>query len=267
MSTAGPLSRRNFAKLAAAGAGAAVFGCSEGLLGPDRELVLTLAGTARHLDSSGAVTATHHLAPTVASGFLGAGRRVRPDRVSQGVGKLRAPAPALLGFTGTVDPPTVSHRTVHADDGGVIEVTLEQLGTGVPHRRTVRVPSRQVELIDRHEYHRSGNLSVLEQRIVEARVADRVVVDLTMEAAGEIRLTTGRPLRELVLGTPFLPRPLAAQDCGARLVFRFVAATASVVAALSTCVADGPFCLFAVVPALIDWMDCISAMEACGTEI
>lgn len=268
MSPAGPVSRREFAKLAAVSAGAAVFGCSEGILGPEKELVVAFSGSARYFDGSGVVTGTRQLAPAVVSGLLEKGARVLPDRISNGLGKLRVPAPPVLAYARNPEPqPAVSHRTDRAPDGTVIETTFESLLGGIPRRRLVRVPSRQLELVDGFEYNRSGGLSVLQGRILEARIGGRLVVDLRMEGAGEIRVVPGRPLRDLVLGSPFLPQRLEAQDCGARLTLRFIGATLSVIAALGTCVADGPFCLFSVIPALIDWADCLSAIEACDKEM
>jgi hypothetical protein len=161
----------------------------------------------------------------------------------------------------------VVHRTDRADDGTVIETTVEWLARGVPGRRIVRVPAHGVELVDTFGYRPSGGLEVLGRRTIEARIGNRVVVDLTMTGTGEIRLAPGRALRELARGSPFLPERLEAQDCGVGLLIRFVGATLSVIAAVSTCAASGPVCLFGVVASLIDWAECIAEMEACNQAI
>ncbi len=269
MFTEGPLTRRQFARIAAAGAGAAMLGCSEGILDPEKELLVTLSGRARYFDPSGKVAGTHDLAPAVVSGLITNRGLVEPDRVSHGVGTLRLPAPRVLAFAaGAALTPSVVHRTDRAEDGTIIETTIETMGKGVPGRRFVRIPSRGVELVDRFDYGSSGGLKVIQQRRIEALADRRLVVDITAAATGEIRLAPGRTLRMLVQGSPFLPQRLEAQqDCGIDLVIRFVGATLGVLAALSTCVPSGPICLLGLVSALIDWSECVGAMEACDKAI
>jgi hypothetical protein len=256
------VSRRDFARLATLGAGTAVLGCSDGILAPERELVVRLTGSSRLFDESGQVVGTQPLGPGVASGLAGRAR-VRLSSVVGGGGTLQVPAPGLLAFAREPDlPPAVLRQTDRAPDGTVIETELEILGGGVPVRRTVRIPEHGVELVDAVEYRQQGALSVFSRRTIEVRKGKRLVADLTILGSGEVRVSPARPLRTLALGSPLLPTTLAAEECGLALLVKYIAATLAVMAALTACTA-GPVCLFGLVAALIRWGEVIAEMEKC----
>jgi hypothetical protein len=263
MSSTTPLSRRDFTRIAAASAGVAALGCSPGIFSPEQELVLTLSGRGRLFDGSGKVLANESLAPGIASGPVG-GAVIRPGSVSSGIGTLRIPAPSLIGFAQSPPPrPQVSTRVDRAADGTVVESRFESLGNGIPIRRTVRVPSHGVEIIDAHDFRQLRDLAVFEQRRIELRQHGQLVADLTIAASGEVRLATGPRFRPTLLARAFLPQELQAQsDCGIQLVLHFLSATLGVIAALGTC-ASGPWCIIALFGALIEWAQVIGEMETC----
>jgi hypothetical protein len=262
MKSTGHVTRRDFARLAALGAGTAVLGCSDGILAPERELVVSLAGSSRLFDESGQVIATQPLAPRIASGPVGRARTPVGSLVGRG-GALPVPAPGLLAFArAPAGPPAILRQTDRAPDGTVIETELETLGGGIPRRRTVRIPEHGVELVDAVEFRQEGGLSVFARRTIEVRKGNRRVADLIILGNGEVRVTPARPLRALALGSPLLPGTLAAEDCGLALLVKYIAATLAVLAAFSSCTA-GPVCLFGLAAALIRWGEVIAEMEEC----
>ena len=256
-------SRRDFTRLAAAGAGAAVLGCRSGIISIDQELVLNLSGSGRLFDASGTLLGTETLAPAIASGLAGSGL-IRATSRSSGIGTLRPPTPQLIGFARSVArTPRVTTRTDRARDGTIVETTFETLGEGIPSRRTVRVPSHGVELVDAHDFRELGNLSVLERRRIEVRQHGALIADLTISATGEVRLASGPRFRPGKLARALLPQELQAQtDCGIHLLLDFISATLGVLAALGTC-SSGPWCVVALFGALIQWAEVIDEMEAC----
>ena len=258
------LSRRAFTKLAATSAGTAVLGCSSGILSTEQELALTLSGTGRLLDNSGKVLATQTLAPGLASGLAGS-PIIRAASVSSGIGTLKIPIPSTLGYARSPSrTPTVSTRVDRATDGTVIESSFESLGNGIPFRRSVRVPSHGVELLDLHDFRTLGDLAVFERRRIEVRQHGVLVADLTVLANGGLRLSSGPRFRPGALARALLPKELQAQsDCGIMLLLDFISATLGVMAALGTC-ASGPWCVVALFGALIQWAEVIREMEACS---
>jgi hypothetical protein len=263
MSSAPSFSRRDFTRLAATGAGAAVLGCSPGILSAGHELSLTMSGTGRLLDTSGKVLGTETLAPVTASGLLGS-PVIRAASITNGIGTLRIPTPGLIGFVRTPSRKrAVLTRVDRAADGSTVETTLESPGDGIPGRRIVRVPAHGAELTDVHDFQRLGELSVLAQRRIEVRQHGHLVADLTILATGEVRLATSPRFRPATLARVFLPRELHAQsDCGVDLLLHFLSATLGVMAALGTC-ASGPWCILGLIGALIQWAEVIGEMEAC----
>ncbi len=256
-------SRREFTKLAAVSAGAALAGCSQGIFSAEQELVLTLSGSGRLLDASGRVLATEALAPARAAGLVGP-LRVRPASVTSGIGTLRIPMPGFIGFAGSpAREPSVVTRVDRARDGSSVESRFETVGNGVPTRRTVWIPAHGVQLIDDLDYRPLGNLSVFQRRRIEVWQHGRLVADLTIAATGEVRLASGPRFRPAVMARAFLPEELEAQsDCGVQLLISFLSATLGVIAALGTC-ASGPWCIIGLVGALIQWAQVIGEMEAC----
>jgi hypothetical protein len=260
--TAPSFSRRDFTKLAAASAGAAVFGCS-GIISVEQELVVNLSGSGRLFDASGKLVGTQSLAPATASG-QSAAALIRATSIASGIGTLRLPTPELIGFASSLSgPPRAATRIDRARDGTLVESTFETVGHGIPSRRMVRVPSHGVELIDAHDFRQLGNLSVLERRRIEVRQHGVLLADLTISASGEVRLASGPRFRPAKLARALLPQELQAQsDCGIELLLHFLSATLAVIAALGTC-ASGPWCLLGLFGALIEWAQVIGEMEAC----
>lgn len=262
MTSTGYVTRRDFARLAALGAGTAVLGCSDGILSPERELVMNLTGTSRLFDPAGQVIGTQPLAPGVASGLVG-GARIRVGSLVSGGGTLGVPAPGLLAFARALaSEPATFRQTDRAPDGTVIETELETLGGGIPARRTVRIPEHGVELVDTVEFRQQGGLSVFARRTLEVRKGNRRIADLTILGSGEVRVAPVRSLRALALGSPLMPGTLAAEDCGLGLLLQYIGATLSVLAALASCSA-GPVCLIGIAAALIRWAEVIGEMEKC----
>jgi hypothetical protein len=256
------VTRRDFARLAIAGAGAAVFGCSEGILAPEKEIALRLSGTGRLFDEAGRAIGTQELAPGIASGPADRAL-IRPATVRTGVGRLRVPAPDVLAFAASAGyAPQVFRWSDRARDGTVVETVSETLGKGIPWRRTVRVPKHGVVLTDTIGFRRSGNLSVFEQRTIRAHQGNRLVAEVVILGEGEIRVSSTGALRALVKGSPLLPGELSAQNCGIGLLIDFIAATLAVIAALGTCGA-GPWCVIGLTAALIEWAQVIGEMERC----
>lgn len=263
MSSAGAFSRREFARFAATSAGAAVLGCSPGILSPERELVLRMSGTGRRFDGSGRILATESLAPGVVSGLVGPAV-IRASSIFSGIGTLRIPTPSPIGFASSPSrQPGVFTRVDRAADGTVVESRFESLGSGIPFRRTVRVPAHGVEIIDGYDFRQLRDLSVFERRRIELRQHGQLVADLTIGASGEVRLATGPRFRPSLLARAILPQELLAQsDCGIQLLLHFLSATLGVLAALGTC-GSGPWCIIGLFGALIEWASVIGEMEAC----
>ena len=265
MSSSAEVTRRDFARIAMAGAGAAVLGGSVGFLTPEPELVLSLSGTARLLDPTGRVLDSRSLAPRLATAPLGADL-IRARRTGRAREKLETPVPRTLGFRTT--PALVAgrfHRTDRSRDGTVIETISETIGTGIPRRRIVQIPAHGVEIEDRFEYREAGTLSVFERRTIQVRKAGAPIAELTILASGEVRVGTLPGVRAVLAGSPFLPAELSAQpSCGHALI-HYLEATIKVIAAILACGA-AVICAFTIIVALIDWAMAINEIETCKEE-
>jgi hypothetical protein len=263
MTSATLVTRRDFARIALAGASGTMLGCGEGVFSPEKELVLTLTGAGRIFDASGKPLATQGLAPGIATARLD-GLLIRPGPVTNSLGALRVPPPGVLAYARASGiGPRVFRRTDRSRDGTVIETESNKLGDGIPSRRTVRIPGHGVELVDAYDFEENGSLAVFRQRTIQLRTGGRLLADLTIQGSGELRIAAAPSLRALAAGNPFLPRALLADEgCPASVVLHYISATLAVLAALATCTA-GPVCLFALASALIDWALAIDEMEKC----
>jgi hypothetical protein len=172
--------------------------------------------------------------------------------------------PGFIGFEGSpAREPRVVTRVDRARDGSNVESRFETVGNGIPTRRTVRIPSHGVQLIDDLDYRPLGSLSVFQQRRIEVWQHGHLVADLTITDTGQVRLASGPRFRPAAIARAFLPQELEAQsDCGVQLLVSFLSATLGVIAALGTC-AGGPWCIIGLVGALIQWAQVIGEMEAC----
>ena len=262
--SASAVTRRQFARIALGGAGAAALAGTVGFGAGEEELALSMSATGRVFDRAGSLIDTRALEPRLVSASL-RGNPIRSRLQPSPSGSLVAPAPRVLAFRSGPRGPQTIRRTDRAPDGTLIETVSETLGPGIPARRMVRIPEKELELSDRVEYRRLGELAVFQGRTIEIRLKGVMVADLAILANGEIRVGRLPSLGGLAAGLPFFPVPLAAQSCG-NAVFHYIKATLAVVAAIAACGAP-VICVLTLMAALVDWAMAIDEIETfCKAE-